>query len=62
MTYLFKGLKIYLTILDKDLNFLEDSPVSVLHHKPVKHCAKDGKIWMFVKVEDEMGFPKLSIN
>jgi hypothetical protein len=54
--------KVYLTILDKDLNLLGESPVPVLNHKPGKHFAKDGKIWMLVNVEDEMGFARLSID
>jgi len=54
--------KVYLTILDNDLNFLGESSVPLLNHKPEKHFAKDGKIWMFVNVEDEMGFVRLSFN
>jgi len=54
--------KVYLTILDKDLNFLGESPVPLLNHKPEKHFAKDGIIWMFVNMEDEMGFMRLSID
>ena len=54
--------KVYLTILDKDLNLLGESPVPVLNHKPGKHFAKDGKIWMFINVDDEMGFVRMSLN
>ncbi len=54
--------KVYLTILDKDLNFLGESPVPVLNQQPGKHFAKDGKIWIFENIEDELGFVQLSID
>lgn len=54
--------KVYLTILDKDLNLLGESPVPELDQKPGKHFVKDGKIWMFVNMDDEMGFVRLNLN
>ena len=54
--------KVYLTILDKDLNLLGESTVLVLNHKPGKHFAEDGKIWIFENMDDELGFVRLSFN
>ncbi len=54
--------KVYLTILDKELNFLGESPVTVLDQKPGKHFAKNGKIWIYENINDEMGFVRLAFD
>lgn len=56
------GAKVYLTILDKDLNKLSESFVPGLNKRPEKHFVKDGKIWIFENIEDEMGFVRLGIE
>jgi len=52
--------KVYLTILDKDFNMLGESPVPTLSSSPAKHFAKDGKIWIFENIGDEMAFVRIS--
>lgn len=52
--------KVYLTALDKDLNTLGETLVPQLTKKPGRHFAKDGKIWIYENMEDEMGFVRLS--
>ena len=54
--------KVYLTALDKDLNKLGETLVPQLTKKPGKHFAKDGKIWIYENIEDEMGFIRLGIS
>ncbi len=54
--------KVYLTIMDKELNFLGESHVPVLDKSPGKHFAKDGKIWIHENINDEMGFVRLSFD
>lgn len=56
------GAKVYLTVYDKDLNQIAESRVPMLTKKPAFHFVKDGKIWIFENVEDEMGFVRLSVD
>lgn len=61
---------IYLTALDKDLNLLGEILVPQLTKKPAKpfsekfprHFAKDGKIWIYENINDEMGFVVLTMS
>ncbi|MEX2566804.1 MAG: DUF4221 family protein [Cyclobacteriaceae bacterium] len=54
--------KVYLTALDKDLNILGEVLVPQLNKKPGKHFAKDGKIWIYENMNDEMGFVRLGME
>jgi hypothetical protein len=56
------GAKVYLTVYDKDLNQIAESRVPMLTKKPSYHFVKDGKIWIFENVEDELGFVRLSVD
>ncbi|MCH7412837.1 DUF4221 domain-containing protein [Belliella sp. R4-6] len=61
---------IYLSVLDKDLNLIGEALVPDLRKKPAtlfsnlfpRHFAKDGKIWIYENINDEMGFVILSIT
>lgn len=54
--------EVYLTAFDKDLNMLGETLVPQLTKKPAKHFAKDGKIWIYENLNDEMGFVVLTIS
>jgi len=54
--------KVYLTVFDKDLNQIGETSIPQLIKKPAKHFAKDGKIWIYENINDEMGFVVLTIN
>ena len=56
------GAKVYLTIYDGNFNMLRESRVPVLDKAPAHHFAKDGKIWIFENIKDEMGFVRLSFD
>jgi len=56
------GAKVYLTILDNDFNILKELPVEEMNQRPNYHFVKDGKIWIFENMDDEMGFVRLSFN
>jgi hypothetical protein len=53
--------KIYLTIFDKDFNLLGENLVKELNIPPFIHFVKDGKIWIFRNIDDELAFIRLSI-
>jgi len=62
--------KIYLTVLDKGLNLIGEAFIPQLKKTPEtpfskpfpKHFAKDGKIWIYENINDEMGFIVLTIS
>jgi hypothetical protein len=61
---------IYLSAFDKDLNLVGEMVVPQLSKPPEtifsnpfpKHFAKDGKIWIYENLNDEMGFVVLTLN
>jgi hypothetical protein len=55
-------LDVYLTVYDKNLALIAESIVPALNKVPARHFAKDGKIWIFENIEDEMGFVRLSVD
>lgn len=54
--------EVFLTIFDENLEMLAESKIAGITMPPQKHFVKDGKIWMFVNVEDEIGFVRLAID
>lgn len=54
--------KVYLTILDKDFKVLGETFVKGLQSSPATHFVKDGKIWMYENVDDELGFVRMGID
>lgn len=61
--------RIYLTALDKELNLkgeilvpqLTKIPANAFFRQFPKHFAKDGKIWIYENINDEMGFVVLTM-
>lgn len=53
---------IYLTIYDKNFKLLGESKIPELTKAISRHFAKDGKIWIFENIEDEMGFVRILIS
>jgi hypothetical protein len=56
------GSKVFLTIYDKELNMIAESAIPQLTKEPPYHFAKDGKLWVFENIEDEMGFIQFSFD
>ncbi|NHE59012.1 DUF4221 family protein [Cyclobacterium plantarum] len=54
--------EVFLTLFDENLDMLAETRVADIGMPPQKHFVKDGKIWMFVNVEDEVGFARLSMD
>lgn len=53
---------VYLTILDKNFKVLGETLVKELQSSPTIHFVKDGKIWMYENVDDELGFVRMGID
>jgi len=56
------GARVYLSVLDKDLNLIAEGTVPELDRYPKFHFAKDSKLWVFENIEDEMGFVRLDVS
>ncbi|MCH6199646.1 DUF4221 domain-containing protein [Aquiflexum sp. LQ15W] len=54
--------EVYLTILDENLQIIGESKVPELKRAPSTHFVKDGKIWIFENIDDELAFVRLSID
>jgi hypothetical protein len=49
--------KVYLSIFDEDFKLLDESPIPELNGRTLsKYFVKDGMLWLFVNLEDELGF------
>jgi len=57
-----KGAEVYLSILDKDLNLIAEGPFQTMDSYPGFHFGKDGKLWLFKNIADEMGFVRLDVS
>jgi hypothetical protein len=54
--------EVFLTVLDSGFQVLGESKVDALQKIPAKHFVKDGKIWMYENIDDELAFVRLSIS
>ena len=53
---------VYLTVFDPAFNVVAASLVEALNTPPGYHFVKDGKIWMYINTQDEMGFVRLTVD
>jgi hypothetical protein len=53
---------VYITIFDENFKVLGESLLSGIKAVPSHPFAKDGIIWSYINVDDELGFVRLSIN
>jgi hypothetical protein len=60
--YVPTGADVYISIFDENLNLVAESPVQELNAPPKKHFVKDGKVWIFENIEDELAFVRLSME
>ncbi|WP_373523609.1 DUF4221 family protein, partial [Aquiflexum sp.] len=55
--------EVYLSIFDENFKLLNESPIPELNGKPLsKYFVKDGMLWVFVNLDDEMGFIRVSFE
>jgi len=53
---------VYLTVLDPELNQIGEARVSQLAKRQGRHFVKDGKIWIYENMDDEMAFVRLGFD
>ena len=56
------GTEAFISILDKDFNLITEGNFPELNPNPGLHFVKDGKLWIFENIEDEMGFVRFDIS
>lgn len=56
-----KEVKVYLSIFDVDFNLISEVHIPELTTEFVKYFAKDGKLWVFQNISDELGFIVIDI-
>ncbi len=54
--------KLFISVFDEDFNLIGESLVTQLEQVPNSVFVKDGKIWHYVNVEDELGFVRMEIK
>ncbi|MEX2568710.1 MAG: DUF4221 family protein [Cyclobacteriaceae bacterium] len=57
-----KSSTIYLTVFDENLEMITESVVPELSNIPRTYFVKDGAIWIFENMEDELGFVRLNVD
>ncbi|RZS95294.1 DUF4221 family protein [Cecembia calidifontis] len=55
------GAEVFLSVFDKDFNLMAESVVPQLNKRAGQHFIKDGQIWIFENIDDEMAFLRLEI-
>lgn len=53
---------IYFSVFDKGFNLLQEVPVPELDSESSKYFVRDGKLWVFENLDDELAFVRLSFN
>lgn len=56
------GADVYLTVLDEAFQPVAEGKLLKFNSYPAFHFAKDGKLWFFENIEDEMGFVRMDIS
>lgn len=60
--YVSTGAEVYLSIFDKELNLIAEAQIPELTQTPNFHFTKDGNIWIFENIDDELAFVKVEVE
>lgn len=55
-------IKVFLTVFDSEFNLLSELEIEELSDFDNDYFTKDGKLWLFINLDDEMGFVRISLN
>ncbi|WP_057936126.1 DUF4221 family protein [Algoriphagus resistens] len=61
-SYVAIGADVFLSIYDKELNLISEAIIPELTQSPKVHFAKDGNIWMFENIADELAFVIIKVG
>ena len=57
-----KETKVFLTVFDDHFNLVLEGEIPELVTESTKYFVKDGKLWVFANLDDEMGFVRVSLG
>ncbi|SHN14363.1 protein of unknown function [Cyclobacterium lianum] len=57
-----KEVVVYLSVFDEAFNLIAETAIPELSTDYVKYFSKNGKLWVFQNVDDEMGFIRLDMS
>ena len=60
--YISIGSDIFLSVFDKDFNLIAEAEIPELNNLPLTYFSKDGNIWMYENINDELAFVILKIE
>lgn len=55
-------IKVFLTVFDAEFNLLSELEIEELSDFDNDYFIKDGKLWLFINLDDEMGFVRINLN
>ena len=58
--YTVTGSTLYLSVFDQDLNLLIESEIPELTSLSSRYFVKDGAIWMYSNIDDELAFTRIN--
>lgn len=53
---------VFLSVFDSDLNLEEEIPLPQIQHQPYQHFGKDGAVWFFENIDDELAFVRVRLD
>jgi len=60
--YMSTGSDVYLSIFDEYFKLIAESEIQELNKIPQTHFVKDGKIWMYENIDDELAFVIMDVE
>ncbi|WP_100627919.1 DUF4221 family protein [Algoriphagus formosus] len=54
--------KVFITVFDSDFNLVEELEIKELSEIDNDYFIKDGKLWLLINLDDELGFVRLSLS
>lgn len=60
--YVTTGADVFLSIFDKEFNLIAEAKIPELTQSPNVHFVKDGKIWIFENINDELAFVIMDVE
>ncbi|SDC65010.1 protein of unknown function [Algoriphagus faecimaris] len=61
-SYVVTRADVFLSVFDEDLELIAEALIPEMNSVPKRHFVKDGKIWVYINMEDELGFVSVEVD
>ena len=61
-SYVVTRADVFLSVFDEDLELIAEALIPEMNSVPKRHFVKDGKIWVYLNMEDELGFVSVEVD